>query len=208
VRYVSAEGRDVGGDWYDLFVLPSGQLWVVVGDVAGHGLDAAVVMGRIRSTMRSYALIDRSCEEVVALTNQKLLHFEFGETATVLGATSMPPYEEFHVCSAGHPPPIVALPGQPNRPLDVVPSPPLGFQHGLRPTSTVVPLCPGSLLVLYTDGLIERRHESLDVGIQRLCDAIPHDHPQIVCRQVMRLLIGATPPSDDVAVVAVRRQPG
>jgi serine phosphatase RsbU (regulator of sigma subunit) len=207
VRYVSAEGRDVGGDWYDVFMLPSGQLWVMVGDVAGHGLPAAVVMGRLRSTMRAYALLDRPCEEVVALTNQKLLHFEFGETATVLCATSMPPYDEFRICSAGHPPPIVALPDQPSRPLEVVPSPPLGFQNELQPASTVVPFGPGSLLVLYTDGLIERRHESLDVGIQRLSEAIPHDHPQLVCRQVMRLLVGGSPPHDDVALVAIRRDP-
>jgi serine phosphatase RsbU (regulator of sigma subunit) len=208
VRYVSAEGRDVGGDWYDLFVLPSGELWVVVGDVAGHGLEAAVVMGRLRSTMRSYALLNRPCEEVVALTNQKLLHFEFGETATVLCATSMPPYDEFRICSAGHPPPIVARPGQPNQPLDVVPWPPLGFLHELQPTPTVEPLHPGSLLVLYTDGLIERRYESLDVGIRRLRDAIPHDHPQIVCQEVMRRLVGGSPPNDDVALVAIRHQPG
>jgi phosphoserine phosphatase RsbU/P len=207
VRYVSAEGRDVGGDWYDLFVLPSGQLWVVVGDVAGHGLEAAVVMGRLRSTMRSYALLNRPCEEVVALTNQKLSHFEFGETATVLCATSMPPYDAFRICSAGHPPPIVARPGQPNRPLDVVPCPPLGCLHELHPIPTVEPLYPGSLLVLYTDGLIERRDESLDVGIQRLSDAIPHDHPQIVCREVMRRLVGGSPPTDDVALVAIRHEP-
>jgi hypothetical protein len=62
--------------------------------------------------------------------------------------------------------------------------------------------------VLYTDGLIERRDESLDVGIQRLSDAISPDHPQVVCQQVMRLLVGGTPPSDDVALVAIRRQPG
>jgi serine phosphatase RsbU (regulator of sigma subunit) len=208
VRYVSAQGRDVGGDWYDLFVLPSGELWIVVGDVAGHGLEAAVVMGRIRSTMRSDAVLNGPGEEVVALTNQKLLHFEFGETATVLCATAMPPYDEFRICSAGDPPPVVARLGQPSGPLDVVPCPPLGFLHDLQPAPTVVPLCPGSLLVLYTDGLIERRHESLDVGIQRLSDAIPHDHPQVVCREVMRRLVGGRPPNDDVALVAIRRQPG
>jgi hypothetical protein len=63
------------------------------------------------------------------------------------------------------------------------------------------------LLVLYTDGLIERRDESLDVGIRRLSDAIPHDHPQIVCRQVMGILVGGSPPGDDVALVAIRREP-
>jgi hypothetical protein len=205
VRYATAEGRDVGGDWYDLFVLPTGELWVIAGDVAGHGLPAAVVMGRIRSTMRSYALLGKTGEEVVELTNRKLLHFEFGATATVLCATSRPPYDHFRICSAGHPPPIVASPGEPNRPVDVAPQPPLGVRTESRPLATTVPTPPGALLVLYTDGLIERRHEVIDAGIQRLCAAIPHDHPQIVCRQVMRYLIGTTAPADDVALVALRR---
>jgi serine phosphatase RsbU (regulator of sigma subunit) len=204
---VSAEGRDVGGDWYDLFTLPSGELWVIVGDVAGHGLPAAVVMGRIRSTMRSYSLMGRPCEEVLAMTNRKLLHFEVGETATVLCATASPPYHEFRICSAGHPPPIIASPSQPNRPVDFVPSPPLGFRDDLQPACAVAPFPPGSMLVLYTDGLIERRHEGIDVGIQRLCESIPHDHPHVACRQIMHSLVGSNPPIDDVALVAVRRHP-
>jgi hypothetical protein len=60
--------------------------------------------------------------------------------------------------------------------------------------------------VLYTDGLMERRTEGIDVGIQRLCESIPHDHPHIACRQIMRSLVGSSPPVDDVALVAVRRQ--
>jgi hypothetical protein len=207
VRYVTPEGRDVGGDWYDLFVLPTGELWVIAGDVAGHGLSAAVVMGRVRSTMRAYALEGRTGEEVVELTNRKLLHFEFGATATVLCATSRPPYGQFRICSAGHPPPIIALPSAPNRPVELAPNPPLGVRTESRPTSTTVGLPPGALLVLYTDGLIERRDEIIDAGIQRLCAAIPRDNPQIVCRQVMRFLIGSTAPSDDVALVALRRTP-
>jgi sigma-B regulation protein RsbU (phosphoserine phosphatase) len=207
VRYATANGRDAGGDWYDLFVLPSGELWVITGDVAGHGLSAAVIMGRLRSTMRAYALLGRSCEDVIALTNRKLMHFEFGETATVLCATSTPPYTEFRVCSAGHPPPIIATPGEPNRVLDVDPTPPLGVRHELPANPTTVNFRPGSLLVFYTDGLIERRDEGIDAGIQRLSSAIPADHPQIVCREVMRSLIGTTPPSDDVALVAIRRRP-
>ena len=75
----------------------------MTGDVAGHGLPAAVVMGRLRSTMRAYALLGRSCEEVLALTNRKLLHFEFGETATVLCATSPPPYDEFPLLGRSSP---------------------------------------------------------------------------------------------------------
>jgi serine phosphatase RsbU (regulator of sigma subunit) len=205
VRYASAEGRDVGGDWYDVFVLPSGELWVIVGDVSGRGLSAAVVMGRIRSTMRAYALEDHPCEEVVTLTNRKVLHFEFSEMATVLCATSLPPYEEFRICSAGHPPPVVVVPGKPSEPLDIQPTPPLGVRHDVKPACTVARFSPGSLLVLYTDGLVERRDEAMDVGLQRLCAAISLDHPQVVCSQIMRLLVDGSPPDDDIALVVVRR---
>jgi phosphoserine phosphatase RsbU/P len=204
-RYVTAEGRDVGGDWYDLFVLPTGELWAITGDVAGHGLSAAVVMGRLRSTMRSYALLGRTCEEVVELTNRKLLHFEFGETATVLCCTSAPPYDEFRICSAGHPPPIMTRPTGPSRPVEIIANPPLGIRAQSRPTSTTVSIAPGGLLVMYTDGLVERRGEIIDSGIQRLCAAIPSDHPQVVCRQVMLRLIGREAPTDDVALVVLRR---
>ena len=82
-RYVAAEDRTVGGDWYDHFRLPSGELWIVVGDVAGHGLEAAVVMGRIRSSLRSYALIDSSPARVLELVDRKMQHFESGVYATV-----------------------------------------------------------------------------------------------------------------------------
>jgi phosphoserine phosphatase RsbU/P len=77
-RYVPAEERTVGGDWYDLFMLPSGQLWIVVGDVAGHGVHAAVVMGRIRSALRAYALLDTSPAHVLDLVERKVEQFEIG----------------------------------------------------------------------------------------------------------------------------------
>jgi phosphoserine phosphatase RsbU/P len=206
VRYVSAEGRGVGGDWYDLFVLPSGDLWVVSGDVAGHGLAAAVVMGRLRSTMRAYALLGLPPEEVLALTDRKLLHFELGEMATVLCATAAPPYDQFRISSAGHPPPIIAVPGQPTQPVPIRPDPPLGVDGDLRRSSMTIGFPEGSLLVLYTDGLIERRDQPLDVGLQRLCESIPNAHPQAVCTQIMGQMVGTRPPQDDIALVAISRQ--
>ena len=137
VRYVSAE-RGVGGDWYDLFVLPSGNLWVIAGDVAGHGLGAAVVMGRLRSTMRAYALLGFPPEGVLTLTDRKLLHFELGELATVLCATSAPPYDRFRLSCAGHPPPVIAIPGRPTQPVPIDPDPPLGVDGDLRRSATTL----------------------------------------------------------------------
>jgi sigma-B regulation protein RsbU (phosphoserine phosphatase) len=77
-RYVPAEGHAIGGDWYDVFTLPSGELWLVVGDVAGHGIHASIVMGRIRSALRAYTLLDLPPEEVLRLVDRKVDHFEIG----------------------------------------------------------------------------------------------------------------------------------
>jgi serine phosphatase RsbU (regulator of sigma subunit) len=208
VRYVSAEGRGVGGDWYDLFRLPSGELWAVTGDVAGHGLRAAVVMGRLRSTIRAYALQASSPADALRLTDRKLQHFEIGEMATVLCAASSPPFDHFQICTAGHPPPILQLPGRLAAPLKIEPDPPLGTPNRDQRSCESVHFPPGALLLLYTDGLIERRGETLDAGLERLCAAIPPGgEPQAVCRQVMLRLIGKTVPRDDIAVVAIRRSP-
>ena len=91
-RYVPAEIGGVGGDWYDAFALPNGRLWVMVGDIVGHGMQAALVMGRLRSTLRSKALDDHPPEEVLTRADRKLQFFEPGETATVLCAALDPPY--------------------------------------------------------------------------------------------------------------------
>ena len=111
-RYVPAEERTVGGDWYDLFMAPPGQLWIVVGDVAGHGVQAAVLMERIRSALRAYALLDTSPAHVLDLVDRKVHRFEMGTYATVVCAVSSPPYETLTIALAGHPPPVVAEPGQ------------------------------------------------------------------------------------------------
>ena len=99
-RYVPAEIGGVGGDWYDAFVLANGKLWIMVGDIAGHGMQAAVVMGRLRSTLRAYALDDHSPEEVLARADRKLQFFEPAATATVLCGLHELPY---HRCDCPSP---------------------------------------------------------------------------------------------------------
>ena len=202
-RYVPAD-RCVGGDWYDVFVLPSGELWVVIGDVAGHGLHGAVVMGRVRSSLRSYALLGGTPADVLAQTDRKLQHFEPGVIATVVCASSGPPYDEFVMACAGHPSPVVAH-GDHVTFADLQIEPPLGVVPDLRRTYRSVPLEPGGLFVFYTDGLVERRGESLDQGMNRLLGAVAPGHPEAVCAQVMQHLVGETVPSDDIALVALRR---
>ena len=205
-RYVTGDDRAVGGDWYDAFVLPSGALWVVIGDVAGHGLSAAVVMGRVRSALRSYALEDHSPDQVLALTDRKVRHFEVGSMVTVACAVAVPPYDEFAIVSAGHPPPVLVVPGQPAALVDIDVLPPLGAGPG-RPKSLVeVSLPPGGSLVLYTDGLVERRVESIDLGLDRLCHAVEPTNPEAICRTVMHELVGSDNPEDDIAMIVVGRR--
>ena len=111
-RYVPTESRLIGGDWYDAFTLPSGQLWLVVGDVAGHGLTAAVVMGRVKSALRAYALECDTPQQALERTDRKVQHFEVGTMITVVCAVSSPPYDHIDISSAGHLPPVLAVPGQ------------------------------------------------------------------------------------------------
>jgi phosphoserine phosphatase RsbU/P len=203
-RYVAAD-EGVGGDWYDVFVLPSGALWVITGDVVGHGLAAAVVMGRLRSTIRAYALDGGSPEAVLERTDRKLRHFEPGEMATVVCAVWEPPFQTARISTAGHVPPVLATPEQPAIVLDLEPDPPLGVTGWRNRTAVDVHVPPGSVLVFYTDGLVERRSESLDVGLDRLRAAIAVGHPAFVLHRVMAALIGSDQPADDVAVLTVRR---
>ena len=111
-RYVPGSGV-VGGDWYDAFTLLSGELCVVMGDVAGSGLPAAVIMGRMRSALRAYALETPDPAEVLRRLDRKMQHFEPDALATVLYAVFDPGLDQVRVCMAGHFPPVIALPGQP-----------------------------------------------------------------------------------------------
>jgi hypothetical protein len=204
-RYVAAEQSTVGGDWYDLFTLPSGQLWVVVGDVAGHGLQAAVVMGRIRSALRAYSLIAAPPERVLDLVDRKVGHFEMGTIATLACAVSDPPYDTMSLAVAGHPPPVIAIAGKPASLVDVKISPPVGTSWEVERHATRIELPPESAVAFYTDGLIERPGESLDVGLARLLDAMSAGPPDQIAGRIMRRLIGDRAPRDDIALVVMRR---
>jgi sigma-B regulation protein RsbU (phosphoserine phosphatase) len=206
-RYVGAEGRKVGGDWFDLFTLPSGQLWIVVGDVAGHGLQAAVVMGRIRSALRAYTLLNAPPERVLDLVDRKVNHFEIGTIATVACAVFDPPYDTMTVALAGHPPPVIAVPGLPASYPKIASSPPIGTHLTHQRSSTTITLPRDAVVAFYTDGLIERRGESLDVGLERLREAISPGAPDRVAHEIMRHLIGGRLPADDIALVVMHRIP-
>lgn len=201
-RYVTPE-EPVGGDWYDIFTVPSGAVWIVTGDVAGHGMHAAVVMGRVRSALRSYALLSDEPAEVLELTSRKVQHFESGTMVTAVCASASFPYDEFRVATAGHPPPLLVPSGSLGSFLDLQVGPPLGVNAEVVRSSTVVALPVGAVMVFYTDGLIERRGKSLDDGMERLRSAVRADSAETVCRQAVRTLL-KDKVQDDIAIVVVR----
>jgi phosphoserine phosphatase RsbU/P len=203
-RYVPGEGK-VGGDWYDVFTLPSGQLGVVIGDVTGSGLPAAVIMGRIRSALRAYALETADPAEVLARLDAKMQHFEPGALATVAYAVFDPGMDRVHICLAGHHPPVVAVPGRPAELAAVALGLLIGAAPGAQRRVTTLDIAPGTLVCFYTDGLIERRGQTIDDGLARLCRAVTAQSPDAACAAVMAALVGSRPARDDIALLMVRR---
>jgi len=204
-RYLPGHDSGVGGDWYDVFTLPSGWLGVVVGDVSGHGLRSAVVMGRLRSALRAYALVCADPADALQHLDAKVHHFETGNLATVLYAMIPPARDRIHISVAGHPQPVLVHPGGYAELLSAPTDVPLGMGRpatGRR--TTVVEFPPGALLVCYTDGLVERRHESIDVGLERLRTTVWPGQPDEVCTALM-LTVGEERPTDDTALLAIRR---
>ncbi|MEU8111214.1 GAF domain-containing SpoIIE family protein phosphatase [Micromonospora sp. NPDC048947] len=204
-RYVPGHDLGIGGDWYDVFTLPSGWLGAVIGDVSGHGLPSAVVMGRIRSALRAYAL--DSDDPAVALTSldRKIHHFEAGTLTTAVYALIAPDRARVHLSSAGHLPPLLAVPGRPTQPVNLPVDRPLGVgRPSTSRRTTVLDLPPGAALVLYTDGLVERRSELIDTGIERLADAVQSGPAEELCDHVMSTTAEERP-NDDIALLVIRR---
>ena len=189
-----------------MFTLPSGPLCVTVGDVAGSGLPAAVIMGRMRSSLRSYALETTDPAEVLARLDRKMQHFEPGAMATVLYAVFEPGLDQMHVALAVHLPPVIAGPGQHAELAEVRTGLMIGIApDAQRPVRTVrVP--PGAVLCFYTDGLVERPGELIDDGLARLCRAVTAQSPGTACAAVMGALVGSEPARDDIALLMIRRQ--
>ncbi|HZC42361.1 MAG TPA: GAF domain-containing SpoIIE family protein phosphatase [Streptosporangiaceae bacterium] len=203
-RYVAGQGV-VGGDWYDVFTLPSGELTVVIGDVAGSGLSAAVVMGRLRSALRAYALETPDPAEVLGRLDRKMQYFEPGALATVLCAVFDPGMEWVRISLAGHFPPIIAAPGQPAALADVPGDLMIGVALGTPRQATTVAIPPRALLCFYTDGLIERRDRPLADGLAALCQVVAPGPPEAACAAVMTALVGGEPSRDDIALLMLRR---
>ena len=201
--YRPAAGESiVGGDWYDAFELPDGRIGISIGDVAGHGLSAAVVMGEARQAVRASAYDARSPGEVLSRANQMLHAIPMMVTALV--GIFDPRTSIFTYASAGHPPPLVITPDGhsfmlPNGDL------PLGVVDDLAPAPWTFTLAPGSMVVLYTDGIVEFDRDLIfgesaltRASIDELAD--PSAHP---ARSIQERVFGTALNVDDVATMTL-----
>lgn len=206
--YLPADARyGIGGDWYDTISLPGGRSLLMIGDVAGHDAGAAVAMGQIRAAARALAptheparLLEELDRFVTATSSQTIV-----TAAAVLLA---PQQGSLTYSLAGHPPPMLRRPGLSATLLDRV-DPPLGVMVTTRAQHTVE-LCPGSALVLYTDGLVERRGESIQAGLHRLAAAVgagPADHSDTLCAWLLDRCMRDISRRDDTAVLCAVIEP-
>jgi putative methionine-R-sulfoxide reductase with GAF domain len=205
-RYVPGTGN-IGGDWYDVFVLPSGELCAVIGDVAGSGLRAAAIMGRVRSALRAYALETSDPAEIITRLERKLRYFEPDAMVTLLCAVFSLSLDRIRIASAGHLPPVLARPGQPAATAAIVSDILIGVPDLRARHVSGLDFPEGATLCLYTDGLVERRNWPIDEGISKLCANVPVGDPEVACAHVMAAMTDGSPHADDVALLLIRREP-
>jgi PAS domain-containing protein len=167
-RYLpGTQGMDVGGDWYDVVEAGDG-LALVIGDVQGHGVQAAATMGQLRSAVRAFALGDRPPDEVLSGTNHLLIDLDPGQFASCCYLRLDPVTGRARIARAGHPPPLLRPPDGPTRLLDIPGGVVLGVDPQARYPVTELVLEPDAILALYTDGLVERPGADIDDGITAL----------------------------------------
>ncbi|MDN0199533.1 SpoIIE family protein phosphatase [Streptomyces sp. S.PNR 29] len=195
----------VGGDWYDVITLGGGRTALVIGDVMGRGVRAAAVMGQLRTAVRAYARLDLPPHEVLQLLDGLAAEIDANQIATCVYAVHDPNEGRLVYASAGHLPILVRDDSGMVLRADEPTGPPLGT-GGWMHTSGSVPLGPGSTAVLYTDGLVERRDEDLDVGIEALERALAGatGTPQVVCDRLVRSAGVTAGHDDDVAVLVLQ----
>lgn len=209
-RYLpGGAGLEVGGDWYDAFTLPGGRLGLTIGDVVGRGLAAAATMGQLRTALRAYAIETDSPAAVLQRLSRLADEFEAAQMATLIYAVLDPDRQTLCYASAGHPPPLLIDPDGSASYLMEGRSPPLGVTKAPQAEATVT-IAPGSTLVMYTDGLIERRHGSITESMEALRTAVAGHQVDLGLLCDDRVLQPPRPesPGDDVALLMVRLLPG
>ncbi|MBZ6253814.1 PP2C family protein-serine/threonine phosphatase [Streptomyces olivaceus] len=208
-RYLPAtHGLNIGGDWYDAFRQPDGGVIVVVGDVTGHGLRAAVMMSQLRTALRAYAVDGGSPGRLLTRLHTFLHHLQPDLFATAVIARFHPDDPTLTWAAAGHPPPVLRTPDGRVRSLDAKPGAMLGIPLRQEIADHTVPLAPGTTLALYTDGLVERRAQGIDPGIARLAHALGSFAPQELetdlegsADGILRPLLSDSERDDDVCLL-------
>jgi PAS domain S-box-containing protein len=208
VRYLPAtEGADVGGDWYDAFPLEGGLIGLVTGDVAGHNITSASVMGQVRSLLRGYAIDDPAPAHVLGRANTALASLLPDALASAVYAVLDPATGNLSYANAGHPPPLVANGGGHAEYLDDA----AGIMLGASPSASFTTgrrlLRPGERLFFYTDGLIEDRHRDITDGLAILAETLRHAGPGSAaqtCALVDAALLGTARRDDDVCLLTAR----
>jgi GAF domain-containing protein len=201
--YLPAENPyGIGGDWYDAVPLPGGRIMLIVGDVAGHGLEAAITMGQVRSAARALAPAYPPGQLLAAL--DQFICDTFAEPmVTAAAAVISPADRSVRYCLAGHPPPLLRGPGGSVQVLGGAGGALLGLGIAGRPEQ-VARYDPGSCLALFTDGLVERRGEVIDTGLARLAGVLGDDppaDPEQLCDVLVRQSVPRGGRDDDTAVL-------
>ncbi|MGW0733050.1 PP2C family protein-serine/threonine phosphatase [Streptomyces sp. NPDC002851] len=209
VRYLPATGSlNVCGDWYDMVDLPGNGFAVAVGDVVGHGLEAAAVMGMLHSALSAAVRAVEGPARALEVLDLCAQDVEGAQTTTVVQAIVDPDTHHITYSSAGHLPPVLLHQDGTCDLLDQATDPPLGTRLGdaPRPRATVA-YSPGDTFVLYTDGLVERRGEDIDAGLQRLTDALAryaHHSPERLADTLLAHLGLSSGARDDIALIVLR----
>jgi anti-sigma regulatory factor (Ser/Thr protein kinase) len=209
-RYVPASAdAEVGGDWYDVVQLPTGQVAVAIGDVAGHGLRAASTMAQLRMGLRAYAIEEDTPVAVVRRVHELAQRLTLPQMATLIYLVFDPERATLTFANAGHAPPLILEPEGRARYLEGGLAPPLGgATHAAMYLEQVDRLPHGSTLVLFTDGLVERRGRPLADGLARLREEALAAGPGLdaLCDHLLASMVGPEI-SDDIALLALRPVP-
>ena len=199
---------EVGGDWYESIALPGARAALVVGDVAGHGVRAAVTMGRLRTAIHTLATLELPPDESLAQLNE--LMTSLGEREPHFATCAYALYDAVtgscEIASAGHLPPLLVRPDGSSEFLDTYPAPPLGVGE-LPIESRTIEIEDGSLLVLYTDGLVEDRHRDIDDGLNFLREVFDGDACERPLDDLCRAALAgvyAHQQRDDIAILIAR----
>jgi serine phosphatase RsbU (regulator of sigma subunit)/anti-sigma regulatory factor (Ser/Thr protein kinase) len=209
-RYLPGSAElDVGGDWFDALQLPDGKLGLVVGDVVGKGVQAAATMAQLRNATRAFSLERLKPASVLARLNRLADEMLDTSFATLAYLWLDPVSRICRMSSAGHPPPLVAIPDGRVELLEKVRGLPLGTGMQARYRQETIELPAGSIVLLYTDGLVERRGQSIDDGLELLRSEVafaPKD-PDRLLEHILTYVVGSGERGDDIALLAARVLP-